>query len=59
MAILKRAIKQHTVVQALNAWRWVADIKGTLTVQILIEYLRTWDLVDGFHLQPELEDSHK
>jgi hypothetical protein len=57
MAIPKRAIKQRTVAQALNARCWVADIKGALTVQILIEYLR--DLVNDFRLQPELEETHK
>jgi hypothetical protein len=24
-------------------------------VQILTEYLRIWELVDGFHLQPDLD----
>lgn len=41
--ISKRAVKQHTVAQALTERRWVADIKGALTVQVLTEYLQFWD----------------
>lgn len=39
-------MKQWTLAQALNNRRWVADIRGDLTVQVLIEYLHIRDLVD-------------
>lgn len=56
--ISKRAVKQRTVAQALTERRWVADIKGTLTVQVLTEYPQFWDLVEGLHLQQEVPDQH-
>jgi len=50
-AIPKRIIKEHTVAEALVARRWVTDIRGALSVQILTEYLFLWDLVEGFSPQ--------
>ena len=38
--IPKRAVKQRTVAQALHNRRWVSDIKGALTVEVLVEYLQ-------------------
>jgi len=35
---------------------WVADIKGALTVQVLIEFLKVWELVDGIVLHPNARD---
>jgi hypothetical protein len=37
----------------------VSDIKGALTIQILIEYQQIWDLVDDLVLQPEVDDHHR
>lgn len=45
--IPKRARGQRTVSQALNNRRWISNIQGALTVQVLVEYLRIWGLVDG------------
>jgi len=42
--IPKRAVKQRTVAQAFDNRGWVADIRGTLTVQVLREY-RIWLMV--------------
>jgi len=50
--ISKQAIKQWTVSQALDGRRWVADIKGALTVQVL------WDLLGNFALQQNVPDQH-
>ncbi|WVZ69729.1 hypothetical protein U9M48_018468 [Paspalum notatum var. saurae] len=47
MAVSKKARKQCTVSQALTNRRWVTDIRGALTVQVLVEYLGVWELVDG------------
>jgi len=33
-------------------------IKGALTVEVLVEYLQLWELLEGFELQPEVEDTH-
>jgi hypothetical protein len=38
--IPKRAVKQRTVAQALHNRRCVSDIKGALTVEVLVEYLQ-------------------
>lgn len=56
--IPKRFVKQRTVAQGLTDRAWVADIQGALTVQIIIEDLRVWDLVEGFSLQQHAQDKH-
>jgi len=55
----KRAVKQRTVAQALHNRRWVSDIKGALTVEVLVEYLQIWDLVDDFNLHPDIPNHHQ
>ena len=55
----KRAVKQQTVAQALHNRRWVSDIKGALTVEVLVEYLQIWDLVDDFNLHLDIPDHHQ
>lgn len=37
----------RTVRDALEGRRWVRDIKAGLTAQVILEYLRVWDLLDG------------
>jgi hypothetical protein len=49
--ISERVVKNNSVPQALYNRAWVADIKGALTVQVLVEYLHR-DLVDDMSLQP-------
>jgi hypothetical protein len=39
--------------------RWVNDISGSLPEQVLIEYLRVWDLIQGVHLHPGAPDRHR
>jgi hypothetical protein len=50
--------KKRTVSDALTDLRWVADIRGALTVAVLTEYLDLWGLLAEVVLQPEIEDSH-
>ncbi|WVZ53201.1 hypothetical protein U9M48_004174 [Paspalum notatum var. saurae] len=54
----KRVVKRRTVSQALTNRSWVADIRGALTVQVLVEYLAIWDLVDGLELRADVPDQH-
>jgi hypothetical protein len=56
--IPKRARRQRTVSQALGCRSWTADIQGALTVQVLVEYLKLWEVVDDFTLQPAVSDQH-
>jgi hypothetical protein len=57
-SVLKRTAKR-TVAQALHNRSWVQDIKGARTVEVLLEFLHIWDMVDGFILQPEIPDRYR
>lgn len=56
--IPKRVAKRHTVSQALVNRNWMADIRGALSVHVLVEYLLIWDLVEDVVLQPDVSDQH-
>jgi hypothetical protein len=49
-------VKRRTVSQAISNRCWVSDIMGALTLQVLLEYLIIWDLVDRTDLQPDIPD---
>jgi hypothetical protein len=57
--VLKRTAKRRTVAQALQNRSWVRDINGALTVQVWVEYLQVWDLVEGIFLQQDVPDQFK
>jgi len=42
-AVPSRVRALRTVAQALSNWQWIKDITRALTVQVLVEYLQTWD----------------
>jgi hypothetical protein len=46
------------VSEALTARKWVLDIKGALTVGVIIEFLHLWEILSNFELQPEVNDTH-
>jgi hypothetical protein len=56
--IPKRAAKQRTVAQGLADHKWVSDIKGALTYQVLVEYLHLWNLIEGVVIRPDTADQH-
>jgi hypothetical protein len=37
---------------------WIADIKGALSVGVLIDYLQLWEMLSAIELQPGVEDRH-
>ena len=43
--------------QALSNRCGVSDIKGALTVQVSIEYLHIWELLEGVIIQPDTPDT--
>ena len=53
--VSKRTAKRRTVQNR----RWVRDINGALTVQVWVEYLQVWDLVEGTVLQQDVPDQFK
>jgi hypothetical protein len=55
----KRTVKKRTVADSLSNRRWVSDIKGALTIQVLEEYLMIWDQVGRINLQPEILDTFR
>jgi hypothetical protein len=54
----KRARRQRSVSQGLQNRKWVSDIQGALTVQVLVEYLQLWNLLDRVELQQVTPDQH-
>ncbi|WVZ52340.1 hypothetical protein U9M48_003412 [Paspalum notatum var. saurae] len=57
-AVPRRAVQRRTMAQALQNQFWVSDISGALTVQVLVEDLRVWELVDDINLQQDVPDQH-
>ncbi|WVZ52423.1 hypothetical protein U9M48_003478, partial [Paspalum notatum var. saurae] len=56
LGVSKKARRRCTVSQALTNRRWVTDIKGSLTIQVLVECVKVWELVDGVTLQLGVPD---
>jgi hypothetical protein len=44
--VLTRIANRRTVFEAMNGLRWVNDIHGIVTVQVLLEFLNLCDLID-------------
>jgi hypothetical protein len=47
----KRLTKIRTISVALNGNIWISDIKGALMVQVLLEHLKVWDLLNQVKLR--------
>ena len=50
--------QKRSVFDALTDARWITDIKGALTLEVLAEYLELWEVLSNFSLQTEVEDVH-
>ena len=51
-----RTIHSRTVAQALQDRRWIDDINGALSVQVLVEYLQLWSRLSDIHLEENAVD---
>jgi hypothetical protein len=56
--IPKKITNRRTVQEALTDRRWIADITGSLSVGVLLDYLHLWNLISDFELLPDIEDKH-
>jgi hypothetical protein len=59
MLISARVTNRRTVAQGLVARRWVRGIRGTLTVPVILEFLKLWEILEEFELEPGVDDQHK
>jgi hypothetical protein len=56
-SIPRRIANRRTVKEALLN-RWISDIRGALTVRVLVEYLKLWESLSEIELQPNIKDRH-
>jgi hypothetical protein len=43
---------------ALQNYAWVSDIEGSLTIDIIVEYIQVWEMINELQLLPEVDDAH-
>lgn len=55
--VSKRKLKTRTVIEALTDHSWISDIQGALTVVVIMEFLKLWDLLSEVALHPGVKDS--
>jgi hypothetical protein len=48
--------KKRSVYDALSGEDWVHDIRGAITVTVLTDFLKVWDILDGWTLYPNQDD---
>jgi hypothetical protein len=58
-AIPQRKRQQHTVETALQNQAWVSDIQENLTIDIVVDYIQLWELINELQLLPKVDDAHK
>jgi hypothetical protein len=54
--VSKRKLKTRTVIEALTDHSWISDIQGALTVVVIMEFLKLWDLLSEVALHPGVKD---
>lgn len=54
--IRPKIAKTRTVAEAIQERRWIADIVGRLTVNVLLQYIQLWHITENILLQPGTED---
>ena len=58
VAVPKRILNRRTVAQALLNRTWIRDIQGALSVQVIMDYLHLWDILEEMVLIPDRDDIH-
>lgn len=58
LLVSKRNASKRLVSEALPNHAWIVDLQGALGVTALTEYLKLWDILSTFVLQPDIEDRH-
>ena len=56
--IISSRARKRSVHEAITEMRWISDIRGALTIDVLAEYLALEDLISDVVLQSEIEDNH-
>jgi hypothetical protein len=57
-AVPKNRINKCTIQEALCANKWVSDIRGAITVGVMVEYLQLWEVLLNVELQLGHQDTH-
>lgn len=55
-AVGPRIVKCKTVAQGLENNKWVRDISGALTVQVILDFFLVWDATRAVQLRPDSPD---
>jgi hypothetical protein len=42
----------------MQSWRWIQDIRGEATFQVLNEFLNLWDKIAAITLREGVSDTH-
>jgi hypothetical protein len=58
-AIPRRKRQQHMVETTLQNHAWVSYIQGALTIDIIVDYIQLWELINELQRLYEVEDAHK
>jgi hypothetical protein len=53
-----RIANKRSIAEALNNWRWVSDMHGTVTVQVILELMSLCELLAEVSLQSGVPDKH-
>jgi hypothetical protein len=56
--VTNRAIGRRTVLEALINDKWVEDIRDSISIEALVEYLSLWDMISEVELQVGVQDKH-
>ncbi|GJM99455.1 hypothetical protein PR202_ga16553 [Eleusine coracana subsp. coracana] len=55
-AVAASAKHSRTLQQGLQNRQWIRDIVGPITVVVLVQYLKVWELIQEVTVRPEQED---